>query len=801
MSSQRQLSLAGVGGAAVFDCALRSHASSYAPAFAISSSNVTFSNLIIRNCGNIAAFGGAISASVSNVYILNCSFSNNRASSGGAVALSSGELLVVGSVFFNNTAVCMSSDCSSAWGGALAAFNAGSVNVTGSRFISNSAFLLSNASVVSGTFAVGGGCISVCFNQNSSATRVSISGNSLHQCVAQVMYAPSILSFFSGAFGGAVSIYHGLDPSATSPLVVSGATTEFTNNYCSSCLVSVPSAGNASVQIAGAHGGCLSIFVGNVGGNTGNVVIDGSLFSSQRNTITGCSATAYATQGVVSLGGGISISFGSVNTNTCVLSSPDQECVVGSLMVMSTRVIASSNNITDCLATASVVIIPDSEYVFGPVSAGGGTSIFAATRFMNTQFMTSDNSIETASLTDSIIRTDDNAIQNCRALSVLVGAPKVPVTASFTSGGGIGLQFGIVAYTPIFSTVVTGNVSFTGAIKAKGNVVVNCSAVLSSTSAYILPFDPLVFGGGISFFVGAHVFAHTTASFAPFVNFFGEMVVENNIITRCHAVVNFPAYGSMAAGGGISMHIGGHSQFFLYNVLYVTFSNINVIAPATLIGSNSRIICSGNTLTHCSAAIVSSTTQGGVARGGGISVMVGGTAAVVSVGSIYAINGIIAGNTAAGSNAYQVSLVENVVSHCIAIINSSISSSGALVSGGGMNIMIGPSCFSFSSIGPSACSAGDSFFFGSINISANYVSQCNASQHSNFFSTGSLVLGGCIAASVGASILANGGINSGGTTFSASLLAAGNMLSQCYIDSDTGGEMQASSAFGGECHQ
>jgi hypothetical protein len=262
--------------------------------------------------------------------------------------------------------------------------------------------------------------------------------------------------------------------------------------------------------------------------------------------------------------------------------------------------------------------------------------------------------------------------------------------------------------------------------------------------------------------------------------------------------VNFAAYGSMAAGGGISMHIGGYSQYLLYNVMGVTFSSISVNAPATSIGADSQIFFSGNTISHCSAGIVAQTTQGGVARGGGVSVNIGGAAVIVSVGSIYAINGIVAGSTAADSHVYLVSAVDNILSNCIAIINSSISSSGVLVTGGAISLMIGPSCFSFSSIGPSVCSIGDSVFSGLINISANSVSDSNASLYSNFFSTGSRVLGGGIAASVGASVLANGGISSGGTTFMATLLATQNTLSHCYIDSDTGGEMQASSAFGGE---
>ena len=70
--------------------------------------------------------------------------------------------------------------------------------------------------------------------------------------------------------------------------------------------------------------------------------------------------------------------------------------------------------------------------------------------------------------------------------------------------------------------------------------------------------------------------------------------------------------------------------------------------------------------------------------------------------------------------------------------------------------------------------------------------------NSNVSSTGSMLLGGCIAATVGASVLANGRIDSGNSTFNASLAADRNVLSHCYLDSYTNGEEQASSALGGD---
>ncbi len=105
------------------------------------------------------------------------------------------------------------------------------------------------------------------------------------------------------------------------------ATTEISSNNCSSCSASVAAAGRASVQLAGAFGGCLSVRIGNVGENTGSVLVD------------------------ICLGGGISISFGSINTNTGFLSAVGQDCAAGPLTVQSTHVIASHNNVADCAAT------------------------------------------------------------------------------------------------------------------------------------------------------------------------------------------------------------------------------------------------------------------------------------------------------------------------------------------------------------------------------------------------------------------------------------------------------------------
>ena len=441
------ISIAGFGGTAVFDCALRRPSPPPAPAFLVAASNASFSNIAIRNCGGDGVFGGAIGATYSSLNIANCTFTGNAATSGGAVALSGGQLVVTGSVFINNSATCNTTNCSSAWGGAVMAYNADNVVVTSSIFESNSALLSSAAGFAVGpmsvgTFAVGGGCIAVTYNQSSLASKVSISGNTLLQCSAQISSAPAALfsGFFSGAFGGAVSIYYGLNPSAASSVAVTQATTQFINNTCSLCIASIAISSSDSAHTASAQGGCVSLYTGGFGTNPGNTIISNSLFVANQNIITSCSASAHSRTGAVSFGGGISFSFGSVDTNACVA------CVAGTLSVRSSRFVASGNTVSDCIVTAAVDINrPKAFFVFGPSAAGAGISIFAANTFLYQTLISTGDIMGDASIAQSIANADGNTVRNCRAQAVLSGLREEPALASFIFGGGISVLFGVVA--------------------------------------------------------------------------------------------------------------------------------------------------------------------------------------------------------------------------------------------------------------------------------------------------------------------------------------------------------------------
>ncbi len=769
----------------------------------MTSSNAAFSNIVVRNCGNSEVLGGAISASFSTLNITNCTFAGNRASSGGAVALTSGYLTVSSSVFIDNSATCNSTNCSSAWGGALVAHNAEAVFVTDSQFVSNSVFLSSGAALAigvlsAGTFAAGGGCIAVTYNQSSQASRVFISGNAFLRCSARIATAPKatvsqVSGFFSGAFGGAVAVYHGLNLFDMPSVIVTGASAEFINNNCSSSSASIAVTDDSTAHTVSAQGGCLSIFIGSFGRHPGDVKISNSVYIASRNIISGCSAVALSKTGSMSFGGGISISFGSVDTNACV------ECRAGLLDVQNSRVVTSINTVTDCIAAATVEILRrDTNYfVFGPSSAGAGISVFVANTFIYQTVSSTSDIMGDASITKSIVISDGNIVRSCRAQSLLSGQPEVPALASFTFGGGISVLLGAIAFSSGFSTLNMQNVTFSGSITANSNTVDNCTATLVVASQDLLPFDPLAFGGGISLFVGSHIFANVQPKLS-FVNFVGNMEARANSISRCEATLNFAVYGSTVSGGGISMHVGGHTQFLIYNIAS-KFTTLVARAPISFIGPGSTIVCESNVVSNCSASSSSRTSNGGVVRGGGISIMIGGAAVVVSFGYKFLVQAVVAGSTPANMKAYQVSATKNDISNCFLTMNSSVSSSGAILSGGGINVMIGASCFSFSAVGLSACSAGDMQFVGNVNISANSISHCNALVNANVYSTGSMLLGGCVSATIGASIVANGQISSGSTTFTASLSISQNNLTHCFLDSNTNGEDQASSAFGGEC--
>jgi hypothetical protein len=441
---------------------------------------------------------------------------------------------------------------------------------------------------------------------------------------------------------------------------------------------------------------------------------------------------------------------------------------------------------------------PAAPFIFGPSSAGGAISVFAVNMFISPLYDYSKSLMGIIGVDHSVAATINNTLHRCKAESLLLGNQQIPALASFSFGGGIGVSVGVVALSNAFSTLNVQNISFSGSIIATGNDVSHCTTRFLVSFESGLPFDPIAFGGGISLFVGSHVFANeylTNPLQTYSVNFFGKVEAQSNTISSCAVVLNFVVYGSAIAGGGISIHIGGHSQFFIFNQQGVMFTRLVARAPASLIGLNSEIVCDQNIVSNCNVSAAYHAANGCSARGGGISVVIGGASAIVGFGYRGAVQGFVTGSSDAS---YYISAAGNIVSQCLVIVNSSVSSSGAVLSGGGINVAVGASCFSFSALGSSLCSAGDSMFSGIVNLSANTVSRCQVYANSRIFSVGTQLRGGCISATFGASILSNGQTYSGSNTFGAHLVASHNNLSDCYLNTHTNGEDQASSVFGGE---
>ena len=304
-SSSPFVSIIGSNGgssSSVFDCNHRSSG----PAFSIVNTAVSISRITFQNCANfnvLGGVGGAISAANGSIVtVIDCNFFNNTAQTGGAIGLASGSLAVSSCFFQNNAATCpgaaSAATACSAWGGAIGTIEAPSVMLTNNTFSSNAVNLLLNTVASDTSRAVaGGGCVSVMYSLNVSASRVTIDANVFQNCF--VLMSGSNAGFpptgiqYGNTYGGAVSLYYGL--AAANSLVVQNVGSVFTNNQChnSGITSGVASAGNA-------YGGCLSIYVGQWSVSTQGDSSIGSLSMTAMqanisgNTITNCSANIYS---------------------------------------------------------------------------------------------------------------------------------------------------------------------------------------------------------------------------------------------------------------------------------------------------------------------------------------------------------------------------------------------------------------------------------------------------------------------------------------------------------------------------
>jgi hypothetical protein len=202
VSNAVALVVSGVPSSTVFDCSRRLGQTT-GPAFNISNSTVAFTGVTFQHCSNPNGNGGAVSSVDSSVTVSQCGFVNCSAANGGAISATGPgtalSLRVQNSDFRSNTAIggligcpagSQSSEPCSTWGGAVAAFDIANVSVTGCSMIENSAVAAVPASspqnVGSRNAVAGGGCVSVLFRGNSSASTLLISGNSFLRCAVHV---------------------------------------------------------------------------------------------------------------------------------------------------------------------------------------------------------------------------------------------------------------------------------------------------------------------------------------------------------------------------------------------------------------------------------------------------------------------------------------------------------------------------------------------------------------------------------------------------------------------------------------
>ena len=202
ISDVAYLVVSGVPSFTLFDCSRRLQPAAGA-AFNISNSTVTFSGIDFHHCSNTNGNGGALSAVDSSVMVSQCSFLNCSAANGGAIsATGSGSGLfldVQNSNFTRNAAIggvigcpagSRSREPCSTWGGAVAAFEMSNVSVSGCTMNDNSALAAvpveSQQSGASRNAVAGGGCVSILFRGNSSASWMLISNNSFLHCTVDL---------------------------------------------------------------------------------------------------------------------------------------------------------------------------------------------------------------------------------------------------------------------------------------------------------------------------------------------------------------------------------------------------------------------------------------------------------------------------------------------------------------------------------------------------------------------------------------------------------------------------------------
>ena len=456
INNAASLVVSGVASASIFDCSRRLGQTTGA-AFNITNSTVTITGVTFQHCANADGNGGAVSAVGSSVAVLRSCFINCSAANGGALSATGGGsglfLHVENSTFSRNSAVggvigcptgTRSSEPCSTWGGAVAAFEMWNVSVAGCTMADNRAVAVvpsdSPQSGLSRNAVAGGGCVSLLFRGNSSASTLRVINNSFVRCEVDltrsrnifvgngsVLCRESVVSFLlfpfassdaCAGYGGALSVYVGLS-AGLQQLHVSFFNIALQSNVFANCVVSV------SVSGGNAYGGAVSLYMGgyssmyNSGGDAvsavGDTVVRNVSVTLDATRFTSCSARRGSTAdtfGANVYGGSFSFYIGAYAWSQSETRSSNSTCGY----TYATGIYVSVRNATSMDSEAST---SSGVFFYGANSYGGSMSVLhvGAYSWSDSDKASSSSTCGATSVSGVSVHVSSSGCTNCRALT------------------------------------------------------------------------------------------------------------------------------------------------------------------------------------------------------------------------------------------------------------------------------------------------------------------------------------------------------------------------------------------------
>ena len=454
INNAASLVVSGVASASIFDCSRRLGQTTGA-AFNITNSTVTITGVTFQHCANADGNGGAVSAVGSSVAVLRSCFINCSAANGGALSATGGGsalfLHVENSIFSRNSAVggvigcptgTRSSEPCSTWGGAVAAFEMRNVSVAGCTMADNRAVAVvpsdSPQSGLSRNAVAGGGCVSLLFRGNSSASTLRVINNSFVRCEVDltssrnifvgngsVLCRESVVSFLlfpfassdaCAGYGGALSVYVGLS-AGLQQLHVSFFNIALQSNVFANCVVSV------SVSGGNAYGGAVSLYMGgyssmyNSGSDAvsavGDTVVRNVSVALDATRFTSCSARriSYETAlGANVYGGSFSFYIGAYAWSQSDTRSSNSTCGY----TYATGIHVSVQNTTSMDSEA----LTSSDFTDGANSYGGSMSVLyvGAYSWSMSQDTSSSSTCGATSASGVSVHVSSSGCSKCSAL-------------------------------------------------------------------------------------------------------------------------------------------------------------------------------------------------------------------------------------------------------------------------------------------------------------------------------------------------------------------------------------------------